>query len=77
MRKKLENLGQTIKAWLHQENASRTRQFFQISALIVGGIIAMLLGAIVVGIILIASPFLTVLILLFLAIYGIVAALKS
>lgn len=66
-----------IKAWLNQENASGTRRFFQMTALILGGILGMGLGVLLVGVILIASPLLTVLVLAFLGLYGIVSLVKS
>lgn len=69
-------LTESIKLWLNQENASGTRKFFQLAVLIVGGIVAMLLGVLLVGLILIASPLLTVVILVFLSIYGIASAMR-
>lgn len=70
----MNSIKQSIKEWLNQENASGTRKFLQMTVLILGGILAMLLGVGLVGVILIASPLLTVVILIFLSIYGIVAA---
>jgi Flp pilus assembly protein TadB len=72
----MSSLAQSIKQWLKQEHTSGTRKFLQMTVLILGGILAMLLGVGLVGIILIASPFLTVIILIFLAIYGLVNAFK-
>ncbi len=72
----MNSLAQSIKDWLNQENASGTRKFLQLTALILGGILAMFLGITLVGVILIASPFLTVVILIFLSIYGIVSMLR-
>ncbi|HYX33589.1 MAG TPA: hypothetical protein VE954_10780 [Oligoflexus sp.] len=72
----MSSITESIKVWLNQENASGTRKFLQMTALILGGIVAMLLGVLLVGVILIASPLLTVVILVFLSIYGIVTALK-
>jgi hypothetical protein len=72
----MTNLTESIKVWLNQENASGTRRFLQMTALIVGGIIAMLLGVLLVGVILIASPLLTVVILVFLSVYGIATAIR-
>jgi hypothetical protein len=70
------SITQSIKEWLNEENASGTRKFLQMTVLILGGIVAMLLGVALVGVILIASPLLTVLILIFLCLYGIVAAVR-
>ncbi len=72
----MNSLAQSIKDWLNQENASGTRKFLQLTALILGGILAMFMGIALVGVILIASPFLTVVILIFLSIYGIVSMLR-
>lgn len=72
----MNSIAESIKNWLNQENASGTRKFLQMSVLILGGILAMFLGIALVGVILIASPLLTVLILLFLSIYGIVTAMR-
>jgi hypothetical protein len=72
----MNSITQSIKEWLNQEHASGTRKFLQLTVLILGGILAMLLGIGLVGVILIASPLLTVVILLFLSIYGIVAATR-
>lgn len=71
------NLRNSIKDWINQDNGGAGRSFFQITALIVGGVFAMILGAFLVGVILIASPLLTVLILSFLALYGLVALFKK
>jgi hypothetical protein len=70
-------LAEKIKAWLNQEHTSRSSKFLQMAVLIIGGIFAMVLGAVLVGVILIASPLLTVLILLFLLGYGIAAAARG
>ncbi len=72
----MNSIAQSIKDWLNQENASGTRKFLQLTALILGGILAMFMGIALVGVILIASPFLTVVILIFLSIYGIVSMLR-
>ncbi len=72
----MNSIAQSIKDWLNQENTSGTRKFLQLTALILGGILAMFLGIVLVGVILIASPFLTVVILIFLSIYGIVSMLR-
>ncbi len=72
----MNSRAQSIKDWLNQENASGTRKFLQLTALILGGILAMFMGIALVGVILIASPFLTVVILIFLSIYGIVSMLR-
>jgi hypothetical protein len=72
----MTSLAQSIKQWLNQEHTSGTRKFLQMTVLILGGILAMGLGVGLVGIILISSPFLTVIILIFLAIYGLVSAFK-
>lgn len=66
-----------IKEWLNQEHASGTRRFLQMMALILGGIMAMGLGVVLVGIILITSPLITVLVIAFLGLYGIVSLVKS
>ncbi len=70
-------LTNAIKSWLNQEHTSGARKFLQITVLIIGGLCAMLLGVLLVALILIASPVLTILILLFLAIYGITALIRS
>jgi hypothetical protein len=72
----MSSLAESIKQWLNQEHASGTRKFLQMTVLILGGILAMGLGFGLVGLILIASPFLTVIILIFLVIYGLVTAFK-
>ncbi len=72
----MNSIAQSIKDWLNQENASGTRKFLQLTALILGGILAMFMGIALVGVILIASPFLTVVILIFLSIYGIVSMMR-
>jgi hypothetical protein len=72
----MSSLAESIKQWLNQEHTSGTRKFLQMTVLILGGILAMGLGIGLVGLILIASPFLTVVILLFLVIYGLVTAFK-
>lgn len=72
----MNSIAQSIKDWLNQENASGTRRFLQLTALIIGGILAMFLGIVLVGVILIASPLLTVVILLFLSIYGLVSMMR-
>ena len=77
MKKTLVAKVQAIRASFERDNISKTRRFFQIVALIAGSIVAMFLGIGLVGIILIASPFLTVVILVFLAIYGVVSMVKS
>ena len=72
----MSSFAESIKLWLNQEHTSGTRKFLQMTVLILGGILAMGLGIGLVGIILIASPFLTVIILIFLAIYGLVTVFK-
>lgn len=72
----MSSLAESIKQWLNQEHASGTRKFLQMAVLILGGILAMGLGIGLVGLILIASPFLTVIILIFLVIYSVVSAFK-
>lgn len=71
------NSMEKLKAWLNEKDASPGRKFFQIAILIIGGVFAMGIGALLVGVILIASPLLTVLILIFLAGYGIASLVKS
>lgn len=66
-----------IKEWLNQENASGTRRFLQMAALILGGILAMGIGVVLVGVILVTSPLITVLVIAFLGLYGIVSLVKS
>jgi hypothetical protein len=66
-----------FKAWLQQDNPSGTHRFFQITLLILGGVLAMGLGAALVAVILIASPLLTVLVLLALGIYGIASLARK
>lgn len=72
----MNSLTQSIKQWLNQEYSSGTSRFLQMTVLILGGILAMGLGIGLVGIILILSPFLTLIILIFLAIYGLATAFK-
>ncbi|WP_141731024.1 hypothetical protein [Oligoflexus tunisiensis] len=72
----MSSWAENIKLWLSEENVSGTRKVLQMTVLILGGILAMGLGILLVGVILIASPLLTVLILIFLSIYGIVSALR-
>lgn len=69
-------LKESIRSWLNQDSTG-TKKFLQIAILIVGGVFAMGVGAGVVGLILIASPLLTVLILLFLLIYGLASLGRS
>lgn len=66
-----------IKEWLNQENASGTRRFLQMAALILGGVLAMGIGVVLVGVILVTSPLITVLVIAFLGLYGIVSLVKS
>jgi hypothetical protein len=66
-----------LKAWLQHENPSATHRFFQLTVLILGGIFAMGLGAALVALILIASPLLTVLIILALGIYGLASLVRK
>ncbi|HET9237479.1 MAG TPA: hypothetical protein VFO10_09530 [Oligoflexus sp.] len=66
-----------IKEWLNQEQASGTRRFLQMTTLILGGIMAMGLGVALVGVILVTSPLITVLVIAFLGVYGIVSLVKS
>lgn len=68
---------ENLKAWLQHENPSGTHRLFQITLLILGGIFAMGLGAVLVGVILIASPLLTVLVILALGIYGIASLVRK
>ena len=70
-------LADTVRGWLNQEHSSGSRRFLQMTALIAGGLLAMILGVLLVGVILIASPLLTVLILVFLALYGITLILRN
>jgi hypothetical protein len=72
----MNSWAENIKLWLSRENVSGTRKFLQMTVLILGGILAMGLGILLVGVILIASPLLTVLILIFLSLYGVVSAFK-
>jgi len=71
------DLAEKLKTWLNQEHTSQTQKFIQMSVLIIGGVLAMVLGALLVGLILIASPLLTVLILLFLLGYGIASVARG
>lgn len=71
------SLKKTIENWLNQENSSPGRRFFQITALVLGGVLAMILGALLVGVILIASPLITVLVVAFLALYGLVTLFRG
>ncbi len=75
--KVFERLSMCVTNFTRIEGKSGTTKFIQIFLLILGSIFAMLLGGFLIAAILIASPLITVLILLFLIGYGLVAGLSS